>query len=259
MRGEIAWEWWACAPRRPGSTVDRGGIFVVSRAWLRPLGLRARLGGRRLRVDQRGYPPARRWRLDSSGAWAPCSIDRYQRVAPAVAITDRLMNTTPYRRGSATIRLLFLFCRSVQIPTTSQPTRWNPRRLLTLGAGVASAGAPVRAGAKIAVVAPKHIIGGSVAVAFVSMLKLASHWFCRGNCLASGIRRHSSASSAASSLAVPLPAVDAGWRPVMGATAAVTALLCAAIWLRVPTTRPRPVMPATTAAPGETARRSGMA
>jgi nitrate/nitrite transporter NarK len=74
-----------------------------------------------------------------------------------------------------------------------------------------------------------------VAVAFVSMLKLASHWFTpRQFTLASGMALFVGIVGGLFA-GVPLRLlVEAfGWRPVMAVSAAATALLCAAIWLRV--------------------------
>jgi nitrate/nitrite transporter NarK len=79
------------------------------------------------------------------------------------------------------------------------------------------------------------MIGGSVGVAFVSMLKLAGHWFApqrfamiSGLALACGIL-------GAVSAGLPLRLlVDAfGWRGVLGVSALITALLAAALWLAV--------------------------
>jgi nitrate/nitrite transporter NarK len=79
------------------------------------------------------------------------------------------------------------------------------------------------------------LIGASVAVAFVSMLKLASHWFTpRQFTLASGMALFVGIIGGVFA-GVPLRLlVEAfNWRWVMGASAAVTALLCVVIWLRV--------------------------
>jgi MFS family permease len=83
--------------------------------------------------------------------------------------------------------------------------------------------------------AGRLLIGASVAVAFVSMLKLATHWFApRQFALASGLALLFGVVGGVIA-GVPLRLlIEAwGWRPVMGASAAVTALLAVAIWLRV--------------------------
>jgi len=75
-------------------------------------------------------------------------------------------------------------------------------------------------------------VGGSVAVAFVGMLKLAGHWLPpRQFALASGMALFCGIIGAVFA-GVPLRLlVDAfGWRPVMGVSAAVTLTVAAGIW-----------------------------
>ncbi len=160
-------------------------------------------------------------------------IGFYQRVAPAV-ITDHLM--ADFAIGAAALGNLSAFYFyayvAMQIPTGVIADRWGPRRLLTAGAGVAALGTVLFAMAPDIVWASagRLLIGASVAVAFVSMLKLASHWFpperyalVSGMALAMGVVGGVIAG-------VPLRAlVEAfGWRPVMGVTAGLTGVLCVA-------------------------------
>ncbi len=162
----------------------------------------------------------------------------YQRVAPAV-ITDKLM--TEFALGAAALGNLSAFYFysyvAMQIPTGVIADRWGPRKLLTLGAGVAAVGSALFALAPNVwwANAGRLLIGGSVAVAFVSMLKLATHWFTpRQFTLASGMALFVGVVGGVVA-GVPLRwLVEAfGWRNVMGASALLTALLCVAIWLRV--------------------------
>lgn len=162
----------------------------------------------------------------------------YQRVAPAV-ITDQLM--AEFSIGAAALGKLsgFYFYSYVmmQVPTGVIADRWGPRRLLTLGAAVAALGTAVFAAAPSLwwADAGRLMIGASVAVAFVSMLKLASHWFApRHYPLVSGMALLMGVIGGVVA-GVPLRLlVEAfGWREVMGASAGLTALLCAAIWLWV--------------------------
>jgi MFS family permease len=126
---------------------------------------------------------------------------------------------------------------AMQIPAGLLADRWGPRRVLTTGATVAAAGtllfalAPGYAAAGLG----RLLIGGSVGVAFVAMLKLASHWFAptrfamlSGLALACGM-------IGAVSAGVPLRLlVDAfGWRAVLCTSAALTGLLAVAVWLVV--------------------------
>jgi MFS family permease len=162
----------------------------------------------------------------------------YQRVAPAV-ITDQLM--TDFAIGGAALGNLSAFYFysyvAMQIPTGIIADRWGPRRLLAAGAMVAAAGTALFA------VAPdigwasagRLLIGASVAVGFVSVLKLASHWFPpRQYALATGVLLLTGLIGGVGG-GVPLRlAVDAfGWRAVMSVSAAGTAALGIMIWLWV--------------------------
>jgi MFS family permease len=125
----------------------------------------------------------------------------------------------------------------MQIPTGMIADRWGPRRLLTAGAGVAALGTALFAFAPDIFWANmgRLLIGASVAVAFVSMLKLASHWFApKQYALASGMALLMGVVGGVVA-GVPLRfLVEAfGWRPVMGVSAALTAVLCVVTWLRV--------------------------
>lgn len=184
------------------------------------------------------YPPARlAWAVWGLGALLYL-IGFYQRVAPAV-ITDKLMEE--FAIGGAALGNLSAFYFysyvAMQIPTGIIADRWGPRRLLTLGAGVAAAGTVVFALAPGIgwASAGRLLIGASVAVAFVSMLKLATHWFApsrfpviSGMALFMGVVGGVLAG-------VPLRALVElfGWRPVMIVSAALTGVLCLAIWLKV--------------------------
>ncbi len=187
---------------------------------------------------ERAYPPLRLaiavWGLGA----AFYLIGFYQRVAPAV-ITRELMREFALGAGALGNLAAFYYYSYVamQIPAGVLADRWGPRRVLTVGAVVAAAGsllfalAPGYATAGLG----RLLIGASVGVAFVAMLKLASHWFAptrfamlSGLALACGIL-------GAVSAGVPLRlAVDAfGWRTVLCLSALLTGLVAAAIWLVV--------------------------
>ncbi len=126
---------------------------------------------------------------------------------------------------------------AMQIPTGIIADRWGPRRLLTAGAAVAAVGTALFAAAPSLwwANAGRLLIGASVAVAFVSMLKLASHWFApRQFPLVSGMALFVGIVGAVFA-GRPLRAVveSFGWREVMAASAAFTAVLAVVIWLRV--------------------------
>lgn len=189
-------------------------------------------------MSGRGHPPAAlAWSVWGLGALLYL-IGFYQRVAPAV-IGDRLM--ADFALGAAALGNLSAFYFyayvAMQIPTGIIADRWGPRRLLTAGAGVAALGTSLFALAPTILWANagRLLIGASVAVAFVSMLKLATRWFRPDQfALASGIALFCGVCGGVVA-GVPLRVlVEAfGWRPVMGVTAGITALLCAAIWLFV--------------------------
>ncbi len=187
---------------------------------------------------RRGYPPAAMaWTVWGLGALLYL-IGFYQRVAPAV-MTDRLMND--FAIGAAELGNLSAFYFysyvAMQIPTGILADRWGPRRLLTAGAVVAAIGTALFASAPDLWWASggRLLIGASVAVAFVSMLKLAGHWFAPQQfALASGLALVFGVVGGVIA-GVPLRMlIEAwGWRPVMTVSAALTAVLAVAIWLRV--------------------------
>lgn len=104
----------------------------------------------------------------------------FHRVAPAVITADLMRD---FQIGAAALGNLSAFYFysyvAMQIPTGILADRWGPRRLLTLGALVTAMGtvmfalAPGIAWAS----AGRLLIGGSVAVAFVGLLKVAANWF----------------------------------------------------------------------------------
>lgn len=165
-------------------------------------------------------------------------IGFFQRVAPAV-ITDELMrdlnlNATALGNLSA---FYFYSYVAMQIPTGLIADVWGPRRLLTGGSFLAAAGTVIFAlspGIMPACLG-RLLIGGSVAVAFVGLLKISNNWFppgyygaLTGMALFFGI-------IGAIFAGPPLRAlVDfCSWRVVILATAAVTFILCACIWIFV--------------------------
>ena len=189
-------------------------------------------------MNERRYPPALlAWSVWGLGAMLYL-IGFYQRVAPAV-ITDRLM--ADFALGAAALGNLSAFYFysyvAMQIPTGIIADRWGPRRLLTVGAGVAALGTFLFAFAPTIfwANAGRLLIGASVAVAFVSMLKLATRWFRPEQfALASGIALFCGVcGGVVAGVPLRLLVESFGWRPVMVVTAIVTAALCLAIFLFV--------------------------
>jgi len=159
----------------------------------------------------------------------------FHRVAPAV-ITSELM--TEYGIGAAALGNLSAFYFysyvAVQIPTGVLADHWGPRRVLCAGAGIAALGSLLfaLAPAYAMAAAGRFLVGASVGVAFVAMLKIAHHWFppdrfaqLTGLALLCGLVGAVGAGAPLRSLANAF-----GWRPVMVAIAAVSALLAALIW-----------------------------
>ena len=158
----------------------------------------------------------------------------YLRVAPAV-ITDKLM--ADFQIGAAALGNLSAFYYysyvALQIPTGILADSWGPKRLLTGGALLAGLGtllfglAPSLFWANVS----RLLIGGSVAVAFVAMLKLAIHWFpSRRFAMLSGLALCFGLIGAVSA-GVPLRALVGwfGWRAVMVGSGVLTLLIAAAI------------------------------
>jgi len=189
-------------------------------------------------ASEHGHPPAAvAWSVWGLAALLYL-IGFYQRVAPAV-MTDRLMQEFAIGASELGNLSAFYFYSYVamQIPTGILADRWGPRRLLTAGAAVAAIGTAIFACSPDFwwASAGRLLIGASVAVAFVSMLKLATHWFAaRQFALASGMALTFGVVGGVIA-GVPLRMLIEtwGWRPVMGVSAAVTGLLSLAIWLRV--------------------------
>lgn len=104
----------------------------------------------------------------------------FHRVAPAV-ITGELMKDFGISAAALGNLSAFYFYSYVamQVPTGILADTWGPRRLLTLGTLVAALGAVLFALSPTIIWAMtgRLLIGGSVAVAFVCLLKLAANWF----------------------------------------------------------------------------------
>lgn len=189
-------------------------------------------------LASRNHPPVHlSWIAWGLGAAFYCT-GFYQRVAPAV-MTDELM--ADFEISAAALGHLSAFYfysyAAMQIPTGILSDLWGPRRLLTTGALVASLGTFLFALAPTVLLADvgRLMIGGSVAVAFVAMLKLASHWFPPKRFAAmSGLALFCGVAGAVSA-GVPLRfLIDRlHWRPVMLASGLITLLITLGIWLFV--------------------------
>ncbi|MDW7709763.1 MAG: MFS transporter [Deferrisomatales bacterium] len=184
------------------------------------------------------YPPGRlAWTVWGLGA-ALYLIGFYQRVAPAVMTAEltRDFGLSGAALGNLSAFYFYSYV-AMQVPTGILADRWGPRKLLAAGAGVAAAGSAVfaLAGTLAGAGAGRLLVGGSVAVAFVGMLKLASRWFApRQFALATGMALFCGIIGAVFA-GVPLRLLVAalGWRPVMLVSALFAFGVAAAIWLVV--------------------------
>jgi len=162
----------------------------------------------------------------------------YQRVAPAV-ITKELMHS--FSIGAAALghmsAFYFYSYVAMQIPTGILSDRWGPRKLLATGAMIAGVGTLIFSLSGNAALANmgRLLIGGSVAVAFVSVLKLGEAWFPpRQYALLPGLALFFGIIGAVSA-GIPLRLlVDAfNWRAVMSGSGIITLILGIAIWIVV--------------------------
>ena len=162
-------------------------------------------------------------------------IGFFHRVAPAVMTTELMQAFDISASALGNLSALYFYAYvAMQIPTGILADIWGPRRLLSAGAMVAGCGALIFAAAANLFWAGlgRFLIGGSVAVAYVGILKLATNWFrpymysmIAGVGLMAGI-------VGAVFAGVPLRLmVDRfGWRPGMMASAAVTLTVGVLVW-----------------------------
>ena len=189
-------------------------------------------------IAEKGYPPGYlSWIVWGLGASFYLS-GFFQRVAPAV-MTDYLM--ADFHIGATALGNLsayyFYSYVAIQVPTGILADAWGPRKLLTAGSFVAALGAFLFAAAPTILVANvgRLLIGVSVGVAWVALLKLSMHWFppqrfatTSGLALCFGL-------VGAISAGVPLRILidHFGWRPVMMASAGVSVIIALCIWVTV--------------------------
>ena len=162
----------------------------------------------------------------------------FHRVAPAV-ITRELaqeFELTAAALGNLSAFYFYTYV-AIQVPTGMLVDRYGPRYILALGAVGAAIGALLFAGApSFALVgAGRLLIGASVGVAFVAMMKLSTHWFHPSRfALVAGLALGTGMVGAASAGAPLRWLADLfGWRAVILSAAAATAVLAVAIWLVV--------------------------
>jgi MFS family permease len=184
------------------------------------------------------YPPLRLAFLVWGLGAALYLVGFFQRVAPAVITRELSAEFALTAASLGNLSAVYFYSYvAMQIPTGIVVDRWGPRRVIALGAAIAAAGTFLFAASQSygLVALGRLLIGASVGVAFVAMLKLSTHWFhpsrfaaVAGLALAAGVI---GAVTAGAPLRV---AVDAfGWRPVIAAAGVFTAVLAVVAWLLI--------------------------
>ena len=173
--------------------------------------------------SEEDYPPAwQAWMIWGLGALFYLS-GFYLRVAPAVMTSELMADFAVGAAGLGNLSAFYYYTYvGMQLPTGLLADLWGPRRLLATGALVAGLGTLLFAWATTLFWAGlgRGLIGGSVAVAFVALLKVAAHWFPpRRFALVSGMALFSGVLGAVTA-GVPLRLlIDGfGWRPIMAAS-----------------------------------------
>jgi len=162
----------------------------------------------------------------------------FQRVAPAVMTAELMQDFSISAAALGNLSAFYFYSYvAMQVPTGIIADTWGPRRLLSSGALVAASGILLFA------VAPniwwancgRFLIGGSVAVAWVSTLKLAGDWFpAKYFAMISGIALFFGLVGAVfAGPPLRLLVVAFGWRSIMLASAVATFAICAGVWLFV--------------------------
>jgi MFS family permease len=162
----------------------------------------------------------------------------FHRVAPAVITRELMVEFSLSAAGLGNLSAVYFYSYvAMQIPTGVLADHWGARRTLTAGAALAAAGTLLFALAEsLSMVAlGRLMIGASVGVAFVAMLKLSTHWFDASRfALFSGVALACGIIGAILAGAPLRLLVDAfGWREVMLAAGFATGLVAVANWLVV--------------------------
>ena len=162
----------------------------------------------------------------------------FHRVAPAV-ITVELMqdfNISAAALGNLSAFYFYSYV-AMQIPTGIMADTWGPRRLLAFGALIAGFGTTMFALAPNLwwASAGRLLIGGSVAVAYVGLLKLATQWFpARYYAMMAGVALFigmMGAVSAGTPLRILVHHFD--WRSVIMASALLMLVVAILVWVFV--------------------------
>ncbi len=159
----------------------------------------------------------------------------FQRVTPASLAGDLMRDFGLTAAGLGNLAAFYYYAyAAMQIPTGVMVDRWGPSRLFLAGSVLAGLGALLFGLAQSVLVAGlgRALIGAAHGMAWVSMLKLAAHWFPQ-----SRFGTISGLSLAVGTLGAVLAGpplrwlADAfGWRSVIAASGTLALLLAVAIW-----------------------------
>jgi len=181
-------------------------------------------------MKQLQYPPAHlSWAIWGLGGLLYL-IGFFHRVAPAVITHELSLDFDLDATALGSLSALYFYSYVLmQVPTGILADRWGTRKLLTTGALIAAAGGLLFALSTSFWWAGlgRFLVGGSVAVAYVCLLKISSRWL--------PVNRYALASAIALFLGI-IGAVSAGtpmrwlvdgfgWRPIMSLIAAITLLV----------------------------------
>lgn len=162
----------------------------------------------------------------------------FQRVAPGVMTAELSADFGLSASALGNLSAFYFYSYvAMQIPTGILADIWGPRRLLTAGAMLASIGSLFFALSNDFAFAAigRLMIGASVSVAFICMLKLANHWLSpKQFALASGMALVTGITGAVFA-GVPLHLLveSYGWRPVMAVSSVFPVAIGLAIWFMV--------------------------
>jgi len=184
------------------------------------------------------FPPLRLAALMWGLAAAFYLFGFFQRVTPASLAPDLMRDFALSAAGLGNLSAFYYYAyAAVQIPTGVIVDRLGPSRMFLGGAVLAGAGSLIFAWADTALIAGlgRALIGAAHGVAWVSMLKLVTHWFAPAR-----FATLSGLSLAVGTLGAVLAGpplrwlADAfGWRAVIAASGVLALALAAAIRLRM--------------------------
>jgi len=184
------------------------------------------------------FPPLRLSALMWGLAAAFYLFGFFQRVTPASLAPDLMRDFALSAAGLGNLSAFYYYAyAAVQIPTGVLVDRLGPSRMFLGGALLAGAGSLIFAGADTALIAGlgRALIGAAHGIAWVSMLKLVTHWFAP-----SRFATVSGLSLAVGTLGAVLAGpplrwlADAfGWRSVIAVSGVLALALAAAIRLHM--------------------------